>query len=186
MRRGRWRALSCVSAFVLLLGAVGLAAGASGVEKWGPFRGQLVDVETGQPIGGAAILVVWWEAIFSPVGHPTEKFYDAKEAVTDAEGRFEISKLSVPFWKLGIQPGQVMYFAPGYVAEAEVVTPPDGQGFVAPTVVQMRRLKTREELLQKSRGYPSAVPPEKMGEILKAINIERGMLGLKPEGRGQP
>jgi hypothetical protein len=159
---------------------------ASSVEKFGPFRGQLVDVETGQPIAGAAILVIWWEAIFSPVGHPTERFYDAREAVTDAEGRFDIPRLSVPFWKLGIQAGQVLYFAVGYEPHGKVVTPPDGQPFAAPTVVQMRRLKTREELLQKSRGYRSQIPAEKMREFLKAINIERRMLGLEPEGRNHP
>jgi hypothetical protein len=159
---------------------------AGSVEKFGPFGGQLIDVETGKPIAGAAVLVVWWEAILSPVGHPTERFYDAREALTDAEGRFEIPRLSVPLWKLGIQAGQVLYFAPGYEPHGKIVSPPDGQPFVAPTVVQMRRLKTREELLQKSRGYPSAIPAERMREFLRLINIERTMLGLKPEGRSQP
>ena len=161
-----------------------LSAEGSAVERWGPFRGQLVDVETGKPIAGAAILVVWWEAIFSPVGHPTRKFYDAREAVTDAEGRFEVPRLSVPFWKLGIQPGQVIYFAPGYVAEAEVVTPPDGQGFVAPTVVQMRRLKTREERIRNQENYPPSIPARNMPGLLEALNRERAELGFGPITRG--
>jgi hypothetical protein len=155
-------------------------AGASSEAKYGPFRGQIVDVETGGPIVGAAVLAVRWDAVFSPVGHPTREFYDAREAVTDPEGRFEIPKLSVPFWKLGVQPGQVTYFAPGYVAEAEVVAPPDGQRFVDPTVVKMRRLKTRKELLEKSRARPVGVPLERMVEFTRAINVESRMLGLEP------
>jgi hypothetical protein len=80
----------------------------------------------------------------------------------------------------------VIYFAPGYAVEKEGVTPPDGVRFVDPTVVKMRRLKSREELLRKSRGYPSQIPEEKMPGFVKAVNIEREMLGLKPEGKRHP
>lgn len=163
----------------ILLGFIS-APPVEALEKWGPFRGQLVDVETGRPIVGAAVLVVWYEAVPTPV-QTNQKFYDARETVTDAEGRFEVARLSPPFFSFRIFPPQLSYFAPGYVAQAEVVTPPDGQPFVAPTVVQMRRLKTREELWQKSRGWPAMVPPEKMREFIKAVNMERGLLGLSPE-----
>ncbi len=160
---------------------LGLAAGGSvgAVEKWGPFRGQLVDAETGQGLAGAAILVVWWREVPNPV-HPTQEFYEAREAVTDAEGRFEVPRLSPPVFSAFIRPGQVIYFAPGYRPLREVVTPPDGQPFVAPTVVEMRRLKTREELLAKRRSRPALVPPERMRHLIRAVNVERAMLGLGP------
>lgn len=172
---------------ILLSGLVLLAvvAESHAREKWGPFRGQVVDLETGQPIAGAVALAVWWRIIPTPV-HGTEEFYDAREAVTGPDGRFEISRLSAPPWTLGVQPAQITVFAPGYAWQATLVTPPGGEEFVAPTVVQMRRLKTREELLKKSRGYPSGIPEEKMREFLKAINVERAMLGLKPEGKRRP
>jgi hypothetical protein len=150
-----------------------------GREQWGPLRGQIVDMETGKPIVGAAVLVVWWKDVFNPV-QGARKFYDGRETMTDTQGRFEVPRrLPALFW-LFIRKPQLTYFAPGYVAHAVTVTPPDGRPFVDPTVVQMRRLKTRAELLQKSRGYPSAIPPDKMREFLKAINIESQMLGLKP------
>lgn len=153
-------------------------------EKWGPFRGQIVDVETGQPIAGAVVLVVWWEAVPTPV-QTNQKFYDAREAVTDANGRFEVPRRSPPFFSFRIFDPKISYFAPGYEPIAEVVTPPEGQPFVAPTVVQMRPLKTREELLNKSRGYPTSIPENKIPEFLKAINVERRTLGLQPEGGAQ-
>ena len=62
---------------------------------------------------------------------------------------------------------------------------PDGQRFVAPTIVQMRRLKTREELWEKSRPLPEMVPSEKMQAWIRAVNLERQMLGLSPEGGKQ-
>jgi len=176
----RSKGLLIILSLTLTASAVALASCGAAPEKSGPFRGQVVDLETGEPIPGAAILVVLWEAIFSPTGHPTRKFYDAREAVTDAEGRFEIPRLSIPFWKLGIQPGEVMLFAPGYVVHAEVVNPSDGRPFVDPTLVQVRRLKTRDELVQKRRSYPYQVPEEKMAGFIRAINTERKMLGFDP------
>ena len=88
---------------VMALGAVGLSATAPASERWGSFRGQVVDVETGQPIAGAVALAIWWEVVPSLV-HGTQKFYDAREALTGPDGRFEIPRLSVPPWQLGVQP----------------------------------------------------------------------------------
>ncbi len=141
LRTGRLRSLIGLSMSALLLVVGGLASEASALEKWGPFRGQLVDVETGQPIAGAAVLVIWWKGILNPV-QGAEKFYDAREAVSDAEGRFEVPRLRPPFFRLGILPPRLTYFAPGYKPVAEVVTPPDGELFVAPTVRPCRRLSS--------------------------------------------
>lgn len=187
MRRKLPVPTACLIGILLSLAACGLA---QALEKWGPFRGQIVDAETSEPIAGAVVLVIWWEAVPTPV-QTNQKFYDAKEAVTDAEGRFEVPRLTPPFFTFRIFPPQITYFAPGYAPQAKAVTPPDGQPFVDPTVVKMRRLKTREELWQKSRSRPAGVPLEKMTELTKAINVERRMLGLEPlpigpEPRRQP
>ncbi len=163
-------ALSLVLFAVVRLGSV-----VGAVEKWGPFRGQVVDRETGQPIPGAVVLVVWWRAEQTPI-QTNQQFYDAKEAVTDAEGRFEIPRLALPFFTFWIFDPNIDWFAPGYEHAKLVVTPPGGEPFVDPTVIQMRRLKTREELLRKSRGYPSMVPRDKMPLFLRAIEIEDQMI----------
>ncbi len=173
-------ALRSVCVVGVLLGSL-LAPGADAAEKWGPFRGRIVDVETGEPIPGAAILVVWYEAVHT-LAQTNEKFFDAREAKADVEGRFEISRLSPPFFGFRIFPPGFTYFAPGYAAHSEIVTPPDGQAFVEPTVVRMRRLKTRQELWEKSRARPGGVPDEKMPGFIRAINVENRMLGLDPIG----
>jgi hypothetical protein len=159
---------------ICLLGA-GLASEAGARETWGPFQGQVVDVETEQPIAGAVILVTWWE-VCGLWGQTC--FVEAREAVTGADGRFQIPRLAGFNWKPGIQPPLIDAFAPGYVAEAEIVTPITGELYVDPTVLRMRRLKTREELLRKDSTRPGRVPLEKMQEFTKAVNIERGMLGF--------
>jgi len=172
------RYLSLALSLLLLWGG-GCPTVAHAREKWGPFRGQLVDAETGAPIAGAAVLVVWYEAVPTPV-QTNQRFYEALETVTDAAGRFAVPRLTPPFFSFRIFPPQITYFAPGYEPYKKVVTPPDGEPFVAPTVVQMRRLKTRQELWEKSRSRPGDVPLEMMVEFTKAINVERRMLGLKP------
>src|SRR5687768_16042191 len=43
----------------LLLVFVATAGCRSGPEQWGPFRGQMVDAETGAPIPGAHFMVSW-------------------------------------------------------------------------------------------------------------------------------
>ncbi len=147
-------------------------------EKWGPFRGQLIDVETGQPIAGAVILVVWWEAVFTPI-QTNREFYDAREAVTDADGRFEVPRYAPPFFTFRFFRPDIIYFAPGYAAHSEVVTPPDGEPFVDPTVIQLRRLKTREERIKSLPSRPS-IPVEKMPQFIRAMNVERLAVGFSP------
>jgi hypothetical protein len=144
-------------------------------------------VATEQPIAGAVILVVWWEVcgIFGQ-----ECFVEAREAVTGADGRFRIPRLAGLRWKLGVQPPTIHAFAPGYVAEAEIVAPITGEVYVDPTVLQMRRLKTREALIRKDSSRPARVPLEKMQELTRAVNVERSMLGfdalpLVDEGRSR-
>jgi hypothetical protein len=161
----------------ILIGASACSA-ASSQATYGPYRGLIVDAETNKPIAGAAVLAVWWEAVFNPV-QGRQEFYDAKEAVTGADGRFEIAKLDVPPWKLGVQPGQLYFFTPGYLPLEDIVTPPGGEVFVAPTVTKMRKL-IQAELSKKSRSRPGGVPLEKMTEFTRAINQERKMLGMPP------
>jgi hypothetical protein len=149
-------------------------------EKWGPFRGRLVDQATGQGIPGAAVIAVWWKNEPNPV-QMNRSFFDAVEAVTDADGRFEIPRYpKPPFFDFLIYPAEVSYFAPGYQPVREEVTPPDRQIFVAPTVIFMKRLVTRQDLIRKRSSPPAGVPDEKMKGYTRAINVERAMLGLAP------
>jgi hypothetical protein len=175
MNRGGIVSLLCASVLVLATSSCGAA---SPQAKYGPYRGQLVDVETNKPIAGAAVIAIWWEAVFNPV-QGKQEFYDAKEAVTDADGRFEIGRLDVPFYKLGVQPGQVSYFAPGYIPVQEIVTTPDGEHFVAPTIVKLRRAKNRDERVKYQRRLPPSIPFKKMPTFLKVFNEERLSLGLQ-------
>src|SRR5581483_4786190 len=76
----------------LVCGALALG-GPAPAGAAGPWRGTVVDAETGQPVEGVVILAVWTKR--SPgVIHARLEFYDAEEAVTDAAGRFTLAARS--------------------------------------------------------------------------------------------
>jgi hypothetical protein len=135
---------------VLLLSALLMIGGCrSGPEQWGPFRGRVVDAETGMPISGAHVMVTWIRE--PPSLHFSQWFYDAQETVTDSDGRFEMPRRT----HFVNAPG-FGFFAPGYVIQAEDVTPTGGRKYVDPTVSRMRPLKTREERCKHRPAEPWA------------------------------
>lgn len=163
----------------LLWGSAWLAPAAA-EEKWGPFRGRIVDTETGQPIQGAVVLMIWYKLVYAVVQTNME-FYDAREAVSGPDGTFEIPRLSPPFFTFRIDRPHWTLFAPGYEVQRVVVTPPTGQRLVDPTVIEMRPLKTREERLKAlTIAVLPSVPDDKKPLYTQALIRERKNLGLDP------
>ena len=168
-----------VTALIGLLVA-GIVTPSHGSEKWGPFRGQLVDQATGKGIPGAAVIAVWWKNEPNPI-QMNRSFFDAVEAVTDAEGRFEIPRYArPPFFDFQIFLPEITYFAPGYLPVRKEITPPDGQPFIVPTVVSMAWIDPHKAPLRRVDARPGGVPLEKMKEFTRAVNVERLMRGLPP------
>jgi len=118
------------------------AACRSGPEQWGPFRGQVIDAETGRPIAGAHVMVLWIRE--PPSLHFSQWFYDAQETVTGDTGTFEIPR-ETRFLTVFVREPGLGIFAPGYLIQAPEVTPAGGRAYVDPTVVKMRPLTTRDE-----------------------------------------
>ncbi len=85
------------------------------IHIYGPYKGKVVDLETGAPIEGAAVFIE-----FSTVGiYSSSAYGGATETITDENGEFSI------FWRpvLSLRPvakwkpnGYVTIFKPGYGA----------------------------------------------------------------------
>ena len=162
-------------------------------EKWGPFRGRIVDVETGQGIEGAVALAIW-EKVFPTVAGTMSEFYDVREVVSGPDGRFEIPRREPPFFTLNIREPDFKVFAPSYAEVRWVVTPESGEALIDPTVIEMRKLRTREERLRNLPSIPTiffkadlprggirrVAPRESLENYLRAINREEEALNLKP------
>lgn len=55
----------------------------------GSYKGKIVDELTNNPIEGVVVLGLWYKETATVAG-TTSTFYDAKETVTDKNGKFEI------------------------------------------------------------------------------------------------
>jgi hypothetical protein len=135
----------------------------------GPYKGKIVDAETGEPIAGAAVLAVWRKQA-PGIGHPREGIFDAKEAVTDENGDFFIpgtSGLAVG-WR--IQEPIFAIFKPGY--EALVGSWRDEWA-----EARLLRLKTRDERLRNLSTIfiVSGQVPERKYPHLKKLKAEERM-----------
>jgi hypothetical protein len=161
------RSVVCRSAWLVLV-LLASAGCRMGPDQWGPFRGQIVDAETGAPIPGAHFMVMWERDHPNPV-HWTQSFYDAQEAVTDADGRFEILRQR-RFFTLLVNTPRFDAFAPGYVAESSEVTPRSGLPYVDATVLKMRLQKTREERCKRRWG-PLADVRSTLPNIMAALDL---------------
>lgn len=151
------------------------------LEKWGPFQGQIVDGETGEPIPGAVVMAIWREIAPNPV-QTTQNFYDVREAVADANGQFVVPRLQPALLGFRITPPQFHWIAPGFGAPRILVTPPDAEPFVAPTIVKMHSLKAlpKHEQLRSPGGSLLLIPEERIRVINLTINRKRSELGLPP------
>lgn len=68
----------------------------------GPWRGRVLDADTKEPIEGAVVVAIWEREYESQLGSYSY-FHDAKEVLTDKEGKYEIptyvEKKDKSFWR---------------------------------------------------------------------------------------
>jgi hypothetical protein len=172
----------------LLFMVTGLAGWGEPAAAAGPWRGQVVDAETGQPLEGVIVLSVW-DKISPGLIHPRREYCDVDEVLTDANGHFVIPERAVltanPFVSLD---GPILHmFKPGYGPGLEQGMPQysnmddvrrlmQKQG----VVFAMTQVTTREQRRETWPHVPSEIPDFKMRRFLEAINQERRSYGLGP------
>ncbi len=78
----------------------------------GPYKGKIIDAETGAPIEGVVILGVWYKETPTVAG-AVSSFYDASETVSDKNGDFEIKGLGLKIFS-NVTPMNVVIFKAGY------------------------------------------------------------------------
>ena len=165
------------------------------------YSGKVVDAETGKPLQGAVIVVVWYKkAIYSMDG--PEYFHNARETLTDREGNFSMDASEGINWNplTWIETPRIAVYHPGYwpLSDAYPREFRDPYGMddamKKGAVVKLPKLKTDEEL-RKFADLTSSVsmgaPRERIPNLLRAVNVQRAMLGLKllpetKEGGKQP
>jgi len=189
-----WRRL-----VLLLIVALAVLFGPPAAGAAGPWKAQVVNAETGQPLEGVVVLMYWIKYTGGPAGWAGGEFYDAEEVVTGQDGRFVVPSRWVftlnPFKKVF---RQMVIFKPGYgqwefrdakeweklsdweskARRGEAWKQFEGDG----VVMDLPPLKTREERLKfygSFRGSPTLVPPERTKQLDEAQDAERAYLGFR-------
>jgi hypothetical protein len=78
----------------------------------GPYRGQVVDADTGTPIADAVVLGEW-NRVYANVAGGASRYYDAREVLTDAHGDFVMPGQGLLLLS-NIRPGHMVIFKAGY------------------------------------------------------------------------
>jgi len=164
----------------------------------GPWKAQVVDAETKQPLAGVVVVAVWKKYLPVEGTIGIFEYVDSTEEVTGGDGQFVISArnfsaanshiLDEPdfyFFKAGY--GQWRYQGEeGWLklnpAEKKKRYEEAGRQFEGKGVtIEMPPLKTREERLkffQSGRRQPGIAPPNKTKRWTDAQQAERKYLGL--------
>lgn len=183
----------------MLTSSGSLASSASLYYSDGPWKGNVIDAETKEPIEGAVVLAVWQKIYPSPTGNQSY-FFDAVETLTNKEGQFLIKE----FKAINILPVIRWLDGPWFTIFKSEYTPfgnnydyfhkyfPNSplkvdritlaELFKKGVTVELLRLKTREERLMSlsGPGPVGGVPDDKMPTLINLINLERKELGLDP------
>jgi hypothetical protein len=143
--------------------------------QWGPFRGRVVDFHTDEPVAGAAVIVVWQRILWNPV-HSTQEFFDAKVAVADRDGRFDIPRHSRPPTGRFMRP-HIAYVAPGYRPDEEREP---AKGELTLRIKALNRLRADERAPYYATAAVGSIPQELRKRLSEAVNEKRHAMGLAP------
>jgi hypothetical protein len=120
------------------------------------LRGKVLDAETGEPLEGATIIVVWYRPIFALCMESCSKFYDAVETLSDSDGHFTID-LSKPF--LAHREVSQIY-KPGYRITGFETSSNESKSVPNP-VVRLMKLKSMQDHVRQNAIFSICDPAPK-------------------------
>lgn len=147
-----------------------------------PYKGKVVDAQTGRPIAETLVVANWTSTMIGP-GGGTTRCKDAREVLTDENGEFEIPKLyfggvSITIFKLGFKPIDCLWLSldiDGGCMPQKAVW--DGDRAIIPLQkVTQAQLKWDGRLPNVFCGRKDGKP---LLEYIKANKAYRRALGLK-------
>src|SRR5262245_3114236 len=182
--RRRFLLTSVASGLAVLLAT----APTSAIE--GQYHGRVVDAETKQPLEGAVVTVIWMKAPFSLMDG-VKDFHQARETLTDADGRFAID--AKPNWAIRSvdRRPEIIVFKPGYGRYPDMYwrlpigtrlgTIEEELQARRPVTIELPKLQTRPELaLFASPSLPSRVPDDEVPILRRLTDELRVSLGMEP------
>lgn len=156
------------------------------------YQGRIVDEQTGAPLGGTVITVVWFRSPLVYMDRRRE-FQSAQEAIADTNGNFSLLVAPGIDWNpftYVLDRPDIVIFHPGYeptwagwIVRMGFTEETFPEALKLGLTIKLRKLTTKEEL----RRYSSVgsllspvVPHHAVINLLRAINIQSIMAGLQP------
>lgn len=180
------RLLIIFSAFSIIIN------GCAVVHNYDGYQGKVIDVDTKEPLEGAAVLAVFNTEEYGPAGSVSH-YVDAQETVTDKNGEFKIpSFIASAFRPMQLfEPyGWFTIFKPGYgcYPNHKGIRPEKLRNGILPVnkyvIIELPKLKTREERIESTHCSPdSEIPYNKCKKFIDLLNQENVDLGFKIEYR---
>jgi len=171
------------------------------------FQGRVVDSETKQPIEGAVVVVTYSKNIFRFMPESGTVIMDVKETPTDKEGMFYFPSYTTVIDPLAWEEwARFIIFKPGYgsfpnyqVSPPKVgINPEDffskeetgtkgvmvwrgiGTKFdVTFGIVELPKLKTREEIEKRMLGFPAGFGAKELPLLYKAYEDEKKIFDIR-------
>lgn len=159
------------------------------------YRGKVVDAQTGEPLEGAVIAIVWYKKPVITMNGP-QYFHSAKEGFTDSNGEFSVDgspgidwnpltyikeRPYIAIFKPGYGPFPTGYFRERPTQEIEKALVEEG------AVIRMPALRTEQEKTQYGSPTAMRIPPdipyEEIPNLIRLINVHRKSLGFSPIGK---
>ncbi len=155
----------------------------------GPWKAQIVDAKTGQPLEGVVVLAYWIRCQASLGGWAGCEYYASEEVVTGPDGRFIVQArraYTIPL-VMKVSGPEFVIFKPGYGqwrfrgAEGRFEEVKGGFETGEEVVIEMPPLKIREERLKFHDTVirpTHVVPFERMKRLTEAWEEDRAFLGF--------
>jgi len=162
--------------------------------KYGPYIGKVVDAETGEPIEGAVVYMVFFTQSPNP-GGSTGHYAGAAETLTDVNGEFELTYRAFvfhPFCLWDHMPVRQVYrpgygHFPGHIesrisSEKGTITGIQEEQYVTISLPKLKTKKQVRDNLSHVYSRSHLVPYKKRKHFTDLRNQERIYLRYGPAG----
>lgn len=170
----------------LLLGMLAALPGCAVVHHYDSITGKVVDLDTGEPLEGAAVHASYYTTFYNMID-PTSWYLNSQETLTDAKGEFIIpAQFSFAFRPMNLFDDMVLFriFKPGHECFPGKNTRPSLIYLKEKdrNIILLPKTVTREQHLQSLSCHPwsSDITVDEYPILFDLLNKESINLGLGP------
>jgi hypothetical protein len=150
-----------------------------------PYHGKVIDAETGDSIADVVVVAAWYRHFPTPAGG-MQRFYDAREVVTDAHGAYTMPGMGLRFLST-LGPPEFLFFKVGYeylgpyrwdTFKEDPVLSPRIKWEEGKAIIPLRKLPL-EKRQKQFIGLVGGAPQKQQKRLIQELNKELIELGYR-------